>query len=204
MTATTPLDPKAAYASAAAAHRAAVRRAVAVGEVRRRHQHRLDRCIEAGIDTTAAKRDYDEADAEYRRLNAEADEANRVGSEARQALTGEAPQARPKPVAATSVATKQLSAVEVAVAAGEVVSKDYLAAALATTVENERRTAAAMEYRLRSLLELANADRVAAVVGALKQVPFNRNLKHGRDCWQRHTGCLAERLYALLDGKAVA
>ncbi|SCL32088.1 hypothetical protein GA0070616_4385 [Micromonospora nigra] len=89
---------------------------------------------------------------------------------------------------------------ENAIAGGRYVSRDYHQHSIAYAREEEQRKAAAAINRLKGLLEIANADRVARVCATLRQVTRQRTGKHGPDCWQRHARCLADRIYDLLDG----
>lgn len=97
------------------------------------------------------------------------------------------------------------SDLELAIGAGRVVTREYHNQAVEFAVETEQRKAASREYRLRVLLDLANADRVAQLIADLGKVSAGSpSLKHTPDCWQRHAGCLAARLRSVLDGKVVA
>jgi hypothetical protein len=209
VTATT-IDPKAAYEAAAATHRRLCREYGEAAGKASRAKHQVTAVRESGLgDLAAAQQRFQRADAERQRLRVACDEADETAAQARAALIGKlAPTPRTRPAVTPAPVPAPLPAVselQAAIGAGRVYTRDYHEHTLAVAVENEQRRAAAMEYRLRGLLELAHGDLVARVVAAINQVPAGSSgLKHTGDCWQRHASCLADRIRALLDGRPVA
>jgi len=203
---TTTIDTATAYQSAAARHTALCRELVAADEARTRARQSLTRTLAAGRDATAAQRRFDQGDAEVRRLQEAEAESNQVASEARAVCNGnppERPRREPRPVPVVRAPLPELTELETALADGTVVTRVYHDATLTYAVEQVERQWAVTDRRLRRLLDLANADRVAQVVDDTKRVRHQNTAKHDADCWQRHAGCLADRVLSLLNGEDV-
>lgn len=91
---------------------------------------------------------------------------------------------------------------KIALSRGEVLHKEHHQQAVEIAVEAAERKSKATIHRLRTLLKLADGERVAGVLKALNQVPApSRTGKHDDTCWQRHTGCLANHLRDIFDAE---